>query len=70
MAAGVSDALRERGVRDPGATILGETVIAIFRTSFERWTEQSSGPTLTALMRESLAELRALTAGEPAAARR
>jgi AcrR family transcriptional regulator len=65
MAAGVAEALRERGVGDPGAGILGEVVIAIFRISFERWVAESSGPGLTELMRESLAELRGLIAGEP-----
>jgi AcrR family transcriptional regulator len=65
MAAGVAEALRERGVGDPGAGILGELVIAIFRISFERWVAESSGPGLTELMRESLAELRGLTAGQP-----
>src|SRR4029077_10181458 len=63
MAAGVSEALRERGVGDPGATILGELAIAIFRVSFERWTAERSGPDLNELMRESLGELHALTAG-------
>jgi AcrR family transcriptional regulator len=67
MAAGIAEALRRRGVVDPGATILGETAITVFRVSFERWTARSSGPDLTELMRESLAELRALTAGEPLA---
>jgi AcrR family transcriptional regulator len=70
IAAGVADALRERGMSDVGATVLGEIAIAIFRISFERWTSQRSGPTLPELMREALAELRSLTAGEPLAAQR
>jgi AcrR family transcriptional regulator len=65
MATGLAEALRERGVGDPGASILGEIAIAIFRISFERWVLESSGPDLRELMRESLRELRALTAGEP-----
>jgi hypothetical protein len=65
MAAGVSEALRERGVADPGASILGEVAIAIFHISFERWVAQSGEPDLTELIRALLAELRALTAGEP-----
>jgi hypothetical protein len=36
LAASVSEALRERGVTDPGTGILGEVAIAIFRISFER----------------------------------
>jgi AcrR family transcriptional regulator len=65
LAAGVAEALRERGVGDPGASILGEIAIAIFRVSFERWVAESSGPDLNELMRRALAELRALTAGDP-----
>jgi AcrR family transcriptional regulator len=64
MAAGVSAALRERGVDDLGATILGEVAIAIFRASFERWVSESRGPGLTELMHESLVELRGFTSGE------
>jgi AcrR family transcriptional regulator len=65
MAAGVADALRARGVGGPGAVMLGEIAIAIFRVAFERWVAQRTGPSLTALVRESLAELRELTAAEP-----
>jgi AcrR family transcriptional regulator len=65
MAAGVAEALRERGVGVPGANILGEVAIAIFRISFERWVADSSGPELIELMRHALIELRALTAQEP-----
>jgi AcrR family transcriptional regulator len=67
IAAAVSEALRERGVGDPGASILGETAVAIFRISFERWVAESGGLDLTELIGESLAELRALTAAEPLA---
>ncbi|HXB17049.1 MAG TPA: helix-turn-helix domain-containing protein [Solirubrobacteraceae bacterium] len=70
MAAGVSEALRERGAGEPGASILGEVAVAIFRIAFERWVAESSGPGLLELMRESLDELQALTAqGQPAGVR-
>jgi AcrR family transcriptional regulator len=65
MATGVAESLRERGVGAPAAAILGDVAIALFRVSFERWVAQRSGPGLSELMRESLAELRALTAAEP-----
>ena len=70
MAAAVSRALRDRGVGEPGATILGEIAIAIFRISFARWVAESSGPDLTDLIRDALAELRALAAAEPLASAR
>lgn len=65
MAAGISDALRQRGLVGPGASILAETAVAVFRISFERWVAQVGGPDLVGLIGESLAELRALTAPEP-----
>ncbi|HEV2981962.1 MAG TPA: TetR family transcriptional regulator [Solirubrobacteraceae bacterium] len=65
LAAGVAGALRKRGVGDPGAALMGDIAIAIFRVSFERWVARRSGPGLTELMGESMAELRALTAEEP-----
>src|SRR5580704_10480473 len=37
LAAGVAGALRKRGVGDPGAALMGDIAIAIFRVSFERW---------------------------------
>jgi AcrR family transcriptional regulator len=64
LAAGVAGALRERGVGDPGASILGELAIAIFRISFERWVAEIRGPELGELMRDGLLELQALTASE------
>jgi AcrR family transcriptional regulator len=70
MAVGVAGALRERGVSDPGAGILGEVAIAIFRISYERWVAERAGPELTELIREALAELQVLTAGEPLAGAR
>ena len=65
LAAAVADALRERGVSDPGASLLAEVATAIFRISFERWVSESGAPELPELMRESLAELRELAARVP-----
>jgi AcrR family transcriptional regulator len=69
MATGVSDALRERGVSNPGASIVGELAVAIFRISFERWVAERSGPDLTELIQEALNELPALTASATPAVR-
>jgi AcrR family transcriptional regulator len=67
LAAAIAETLRERGVGDPGASILADVTIAIFRSSFERWVSQSGAQELPELMRESLAELRALAAEVPLA---
>jgi AcrR family transcriptional regulator len=65
LAAAVSAVLRERGVSETGADVAGEVVVAIFRTSFERWVARTSGPTLPALIRASLEELEELALGQP-----
>ncbi len=58
----LAEALRRRGVPDPAASLSAEAGIAVFRVAFERWVEPSEQRALTALMRESLSELQALTA--------
>ncbi|WP_333770656.1 TetR family transcriptional regulator [Streptomyces sp. IBSBF 2435] len=63
LAAAMADALRGRGVTEPGASLVAEAGIAVFRIAFERWIDGAAGEDLTALMRDSLAELRAVTCG-------
>jgi hypothetical protein len=45
MAAGVSEALRERGVVDPGASILGEVAIAISASLSSAGLRRAASPT-------------------------
>ena len=40
LAAALADALRQRGVRDPAASLTAEAGIAVFRVAFERWVER------------------------------
>jgi AcrR family transcriptional regulator len=63
LAAAVAAALRHRGVGDPAAILTAEAGIAVFRVAFERWVDPANHKTLLQLIRESLAELRAVTAG-------
>jgi AcrR family transcriptional regulator len=66
LAAALADALRRRGVPDPAASLAGEAGIAVFKIAFPRWTGQtgnSGGQTLAQLIRQSLAELKAVAAG-------
>src|ERR1700761_8737290 len=37
LSAALADALRERGVSDPAATLAAEAGIAVFRSAFQRW---------------------------------
>jgi AcrR family transcriptional regulator len=62
LAAAVAGALRRRGVPEPAASLTAEAGIAVFRVAFERWVTAEQARDFTALVRESLAELRALTA--------
>lgn len=55
----VADALRDRGTTESQATLLAEVGVAIFRTAFERWTDQPEGAGLPARVMEAAAELAA-----------
>jgi AcrR family transcriptional regulator len=63
LSAALADTLRRRGVKDPAATLTAEAGIAVFRVAFERWVNESGQQDLSQLIRESLDELKAVTAG-------
>jgi AcrR family transcriptional regulator len=63
LAAALANALRARGVNDPTAGLAAEAGIAVFKVAFERWVDESNRRDLPRLIRESLAQLRAVTAG-------
>lgn len=62
LSAALADALRRRGVRDPSASLTAEVGIAIFKIAFERWVDETGEEDLAQLIRESLDELKAVTA--------
>ena len=62
LSAAIADALRGRGLRDPAAAFTAEVATAVFRTAFERWTDETNQHDFQHLVRESLDQLRALTA--------
>jgi AcrR family transcriptional regulator len=68
LSVAVAGALRRRGVTDPGASLAAEAGVAVFRVAFQRWVAQAAGDpggkTLAQLIRQSLAELKAVTAGK------
>ena len=59
MTDAVADALRDRGTAESEATLLAQVGVAVFRTAFERWTDQPDGVGLPARIREAAAELAA-----------
>jgi AcrR family transcriptional regulator len=63
LAAAVAEALRRRGVGEPVASLAAEAGIGVFRVAFERWIDDSDQRDLAQLIRESLADLKAVTAG-------
>jgi AcrR family transcriptional regulator len=66
LASALAAALRLRGVTEPAASLAAEAGIAVFRIAFERWISQISQtgqPDFPQLIRESLEELKAVTAG-------
>jgi AcrR family transcriptional regulator len=62
LASALADALRRRGIKDPTATLTGEAAIAVFKVAFERWVNETNRRELSQLIRESLDELKAVTA--------
>jgi AcrR family transcriptional regulator len=63
LASALSDALRGRGVTEPAASLAAEAGMAAFRIGFERWVNETDQQGLPARIRQSLDELRAVTAG-------
>jgi AcrR family transcriptional regulator len=63
LAMAMAEALRQRGVSEPGASLTAEAGIAVFKVAFERWITQTGQRELPQFIRESLKELKAVTAG-------
>ncbi|MFE2944312.1 TetR family transcriptional regulator [Streptomyces sp. NPDC059255] len=63
LSEGVADTLRGRGVPDPAAGLTAEAGIAVFKVTFERWLTDPGPADFRELVRDSLAQLKAVTAG-------
>ena len=62
LSAALADGLRRRGVTDPDAGLAAEAGVAVLRVAFERWVTATGDRDLLQVMRESLDQLKALTA--------
>jgi len=62
LGATLAEALRQRGVEEPAASLAAEAGIAVFRIAFDRWVNAAGQDELPAVIRQSLEELRAVTA--------
>jgi transcriptional regulator MftR-like protein len=63
LAAALSDALHLRGVDEPTASLSAQAGIAVFHVAFARWVDEDNEAGLPDVIRQSLDELRAVTAG-------
>lgn len=63
VATQLAQALRDRGVPEPTASVTAETAMATFRVAFERWVAEGETRSLAELQREALDALRAVAAG-------
>jgi AcrR family transcriptional regulator len=61
-AAAVAAALRQRGVSEPQATLAAQASMSVLGVAIQRWASGDDGRDLTAIMRDSVAELRAVAA--------
>jgi AcrR family transcriptional regulator len=62
-ATAVAAALRQRGVSELQATLAAEGGMTVFRVAVQRWAGGEDGRELADIMRDSVAELRAVAAG-------
>jgi AcrR family transcriptional regulator len=65
LAGALAQTLRERGLTEPAASLLAEMAVAVFRITHERWIDETNDRELPELVRDSLDQLKALTADEP-----
>jgi AcrR family transcriptional regulator len=64
LSAALADTFQRRGLSGPAASLTAEVATAVFRIAFERWIEDTNDRTFAQLVRESLDQLKAVTAGE------
>jgi len=64
LASAIAATLRQRGVSDPAASLTAEAGIAVFKVAFERWVSDPGQPDLQKIIRQSLDDLRAVTAAK------
>ena len=68
LSAALAGTLRQRGVAEPAASLAAEAGVAIFKVAFARWVSGTNQRAFAQVIRDSLDELKALTAGSQAPA--
>ena len=64
LASALAEALRRRGAGEPAASLAAEMGITVLRVSFERWIDGNDDRTLAQIMKDSLNELKLVSAGQ------
>lgn len=64
LAVAIAGALRERGVAEPAASLTAEAGIAVFKVAFGRWVDDREKADLPRLLRDTMADLQAVAAGQ------
>jgi AcrR family transcriptional regulator len=65
FASALADALRQRGIPDPAASLAAETGIAVFKVAFERWVSASCEPDLAGVLRDAMDQLSGVVTNHP-----
>jgi AcrR family transcriptional regulator len=63
LAAAIAQTLRQRGVSEPAATLAAEAGVVAFKTAFQRWINEPDQQDFAQLIRESIEQLKTVTAG-------
>ena len=63
LAAAIAAELRQRGVKEPTASLTAETGIAVFKVAFETWVGASDQVDFPSIIRELIEALKAVAAG-------
>jgi AcrR family transcriptional regulator len=63
LSAALARTLRTRGAGNTTADLVAEVAIAVFRSAFQNWIDENNQHDFPQLIRESLDELKAVTAG-------
>ncbi|MEW1959418.1 TetR family transcriptional regulator [Kineococcus sp. NPDC059986] len=58
IAQATAGALRDRGVEEPAATLLGHSTVTVFQVAFERWIRDGEDRSMGDLLQDTLSALR------------
>ena len=61
LATALADALRRRGVSDPGASLAAEAGVAVFRIAFEAWVGDGADQPLARFVRDTVDAMKTVT---------